>query len=153
MNYNYVIVTEDPVGQVQVFDKFEKPIQEWSSKQIMGFRTIQDDFKKLKYANPNITAIHVLASSTPGEKGKVGVPSDNIGQNIWIKIKNKDKPDNSWIFVIRYGSVECALNDGVLDAVDQLAKGKIFNTSKKETGIKKVITQFIEFLRCPCRGI
>lgn len=153
MNDNYVIVTEDPVGQVQIFDKFEKPIQEWSGKQIMGFRTIQDDFKKLKYANPNITAIHVLASSTPGENGKEGVPSDNIGQNIWIKIKNKDKSDNSWIFVIRYGSVECALNDGVLDAVDKLAKGEIFNTSKKETGIKTFITRFIEFLRCPCRGI
>ncbi len=107
-----------------------KPATAYQGANIEYINDIKSFFSEIQESNSEIAELHIGAFDTDGDYGKSGIPSGEIGSNIWCraKITGKDAAPDTWIFCRRYKMVSSYMNLFVYECAELVCRNAYFQT-------------------------
>ena len=91
-------------------------------------------FESIKFYEPSVKEIQVIASATPGVYGKYGIPKETPGSNAWCRAVFCDDAIGPWVFRRTYKSTPECVEKGLFDCLYEITNTP---TSFKEAVLAK----------------
>ena len=99
-NTEYVTVKKGLNNEIEIFVGDSEPARYcyYRGSCVWYADEIKEYFEDIQKLNPKVCELHVLCSSTPGETGTIGKPSQKHGPNEWVRVRFDTGDVGPWVF-------------------------------------------------------